>query len=155
MRIVPASLAAWLHEGERDVIEINRHPWIPGGIGAALIALSPALYVGASSASLLTFTVVQLLVGFGIVSWLRKVAILPQTAILFRPVVGRPLEISLIGVKRVSKVVVSGEGGDYVIHRLEFIVGGFLDLPGGYLNQSVPFARLEEIVTAGRAISPP
>ena len=108
--------------------------------------LSLAVFLSTGWAQLAIDLVILVLVGVGIVAWLRKVAILTPTAILFRPVVGRPSELSLTGVKRVSKVLMTGsDAGDYEVCRLEFIVGGHLDLPWGYLHQSSLIAHLEEL----------
>ena len=122
---------------------------IPGFFshGHGLFALSPVVYFGALSAPFLTFTVAALFAGIGIVYWRRTDCILTPTAILFRALVGRPFEIPLTGVKRVSQVVVSDEGTDYLINRLEFVVGGFLDLPQ-YLTGGVLIRRVEQLVEA-------
>jgi hypothetical protein len=152
---VLATVSTWLHEGERDAIGIYRNPWIPLTMGLAVMVLSPAAFLSTASAQFAIALVILVLVGFGTVCWLRKAAILTPTAILFRPVVGRPSELSLTGVKRVSRVLVTGsDAGDYEVCRLEFIVGGYLELPWGYLHQSVLIAHLEELVASARAITP-
>jgi hypothetical protein len=104
---VLATISTWLHEGERDAIGIYRSPWIPLGMGLAVMALSLAAFLSTGWTQFAIALVILVLVGFGIVCWLRKAAILTPTAILFRPVGGRPSELSLTGVKRVSRVLVT------------------------------------------------
>lgn len=82
---------------------------------------------------MLATCLVALLAGFGVMSWKRKVAILTPTAILFRPLFGKPLELNLRGLKRVSRTEqLAGEAGWIEVCRLEFLVGGFFDVPWGY-----------------------
>jgi hypothetical protein len=77
-------------------------------------------------------SVILLLVGFGILSWIRQIAILTPSMILFRPTFGKPLRVPLSGIKRVSRREVYDEGGWIEVWRLEFVVGGFFDIPWGY-----------------------
>jgi hypothetical protein len=102
----------WLHEGERGVTGIYRRPWTPVFLGLAVIAVSPLLFAQPVAIRFVFASLVFVMIGVGILCWVRNVAILTPTSVLFRPVVGRPLEIPLGGVKRVSRVELpSGEAG--------------------------------------------
>jgi hypothetical protein len=128
-----ASFSGWLHDGELNVITRYRRPWTALVIWSMAVALSPVLFVGSRSERLIVGAMVMLLVGVGVLSWKRRIAILTPTAILFRPMFGTPLRLPLNGIKRVSRSEKpSGEGGWIEFCRLEFLVGGFLDIPWGY-----------------------
>lgn len=96
------------------------------------VALSPALFVSSPLVRLLMASVILVLVGFGILSWIRQIAILTPTTILFRPTFGKPLRVPLSGIKRVSRREEYDEGVWIEVWRLEFVVGGFFDIPWGY-----------------------
>jgi hypothetical protein len=74
-----------------------------------------------------------LMVGLGALSWKRQAAVLTRTKILFRPIFGTGLEIPLSAIRRVSRVErPGGDVGWYDACRLEFLVGGFYEIPYGY-----------------------
>jgi hypothetical protein len=130
-----AIISKWLHEGEQNAIGLYRRPWVAIMSCSAAVMLSLGLFFGPASARLVIVSVVVLLLGFGVLSWKRQAAILTPVAILFRPIFGKTQELSLTGVKRVSRIErPSGEGGWIEVCRLEFLVGGFFDIPGRYLG---------------------
>lgn len=142
-----AIITKWLHEGERDAIGLYRRPWIAIATCSAALTLVVALLFGAVSVGLGNVSVVLLLSGFGILSWRRQAAILTPSTLLFRPLVGKPREMSLSGVKRVSRIErPSGEGGWMEVCRLEFFAGGFLDIPWGYVGDLA--ADLERLMAS-------
>jgi hypothetical protein len=139
----------WLHEGEQGAIGIYRRPRTPLFIGLAVVALSPALLARPVVIRFVFASLVLVMIGVGILCWFRDAAILTPTFILFRPVVGRPFEIPLGGVKRVTRVELpGGEAGWIEIYRLELLVGGYFDVPSGYLGQHDLSSRVMELVAS-------
>jgi hypothetical protein len=128
-------LSTWLHAGEEDVVGFYRRAWPALISWGAALALSPGA-VGAFAESPTRFAfvaVIALLLGLGTLSWKRQAAILTRTKILFRPTFGTSLEIPLNAIKRVSRVErPGGEAGWIQVCRLEFLVGGFYEIPFGY-----------------------
>jgi hypothetical protein len=60
---------------------------------------------------------------------------------------GTPLEIPVAGVKRVTRLErPAGEAGWIEVYRLELLVGGFFDVPGGYLGQDDLIYRIKDLV---------
>lgn len=137
--LVVGVLSNWLHAGEEDIVGLYRRPWPALMSWGAALALSPGLF--AESATRFPFVVIILiLVGLGILSWKRQAAVLTKSKILFRPIFGTSLEIPLSAIKRVSRTErprriyrhPGGDAGWIEVSRLEFLVGGFYEIPFGY-----------------------
>lgn len=132
--VVKALFSDWLHAGEQDAVGIYRRPWILIACCSGAITLAVALVFSSLSVGLANVAVLLLLVGFGTLSWRRQAAILTPTAVLFRPLLGKPREFSLHGVKRVSRTERSSADGWIGVCRLEFLAGGFFEIPWGYVG---------------------
>jgi hypothetical protein len=144
----------WLHEGERGALGVYRRLWTPLVIGLAVIAGSPLLFARPLAVRFVIASIVLVAVGVGILCWFRDAVIPTPTSVLFRPVVGRPLEIPFGGVKRITRVELpDGEAGWIEVYRLELLVGGHFDVPRGYLGQHDLIYRVRELVasTSGTA----
>lgn len=137
--LVVGVLSNWLHAGEEDIVGLYRRPWPALMSWGAALALSPGLF--AESPTRFPFVVIILiLVGLGILSWKRQAAVLTKSKILFRPIFGTSLEIPLSAIKRVSRTErprriyrhPGGDAGWIEVSRLEFLVGGFYEIPFGY-----------------------
>ena len=125
-------LSSWLHAGEEDVIGFYRRPWPALISWGAALALCPGTF--AELPTRFAFVaVIVLLLALGILSWMRQAAVLTRSKILFRPTFGSSLEIPLSAIKRVSRAEQpDGAAGWIEVCRLEFVVGGFYEIPFGY-----------------------
>lgn len=149
--VMPITLR-WLRDGEQDAIGIYRRPWTALITFGVLFAVSPVLLASNLKVRLWTALLILVIAVAGTLCWLRQAAIVTRTAILFRPVLGKTLEIPLAGIKRLSRFQrPDGEYGWIEVHRIEFLVGGFFDIPGWYIGKDNFVKRLEQLIQETRS----
>lgn len=135
----------WLHDGEHNSIRVYR------SLGSASLSWLVALFLSPLiwKTPILGSGVALLLVSFGILSWRRKAAILTPTMVLFRPIIGKPLEVSLRAIRRVTKRPYAGEGFSdddwYEVPYLELFVGGHFKITSACDDL---IADLEQLIAA-------